>query len=294
MVLSDAFMKAPPMWVGAIEFQAKQHWAGFLGFTSLLKAAGEPLEHSATAVEAIRGYFSEGGAPSPEDLTVAFPNGHRPPVSLPVGCVASRMGDPVLLRALLDVLPPQELLRTVLQDIADDHAVGVETLTRACADTARGAGVDARGYAVACAVDAGSHRCLASVLRWAHAAGSLAVLCNDPAFFRDDVWHLAVLDKVIRVAVAQAAEGAETAAATLQVLLHTPLLPALPLSANQKFRLLEFLFELCHESSLNSFLHRFPDLTKKIDTMSFPAGSLADSLRRRCIYRLMFEPVDAR
>ena len=144
-----------------------------------------------------------------------------------------------------------------------------------------------------CAVEAGSSACLPIVLRWAHAAGSLAVLCNHPAYFSDDVWHLAVLDNAIRVAVAQAFEGgAAAAAATLKALLHTPLHPVIPLSANQKMRLLEFMFETGHEASLNSYLHRFPDLTKKIDAMAFPTGSLAESLRRRCIYRLMYEPAD--
>ena len=293
MVLSDIFMKAPMSWAGVLEFQAKKHWAGFVEFTSLLESkAGEPLDDSAATIEAIKSYFSDSNDLTPEDVTVTFSNGHRAPVSLPIGCVASRMGDAALLQALLEELPPEELLRTILQDIADDHAFGVSILTRACMDTARGAGVDERGYAVICAVESGSNRCLASVLQWAHAMGSLSILCNAPVYFLDEVWHVAILDNAIRIAVTQTSEGVESAAATLKVLLYTPLTPTLPLSANEKFRLLEFLFETGHEASLISFLHRFPGLTSKIDAMSFPADSPAESLRRRCMYRLLFEPAD--
>lgn len=280
-------------WAGVLDFQAKKHWAGFVEFTSLLeRTSSEPLEDNTASIADLRSYFSDGNDPTPEDLTVAFCNGHRPPVSLPVGCVASRMGDAALLQVLLEGLAPEELLRTLLQDIADDHAFGVATLKRACIDTTRGAGVDERGYAVICAAESGSNRCLASVLEWAHAVGSLSILCNSPAFFSDEVWHVAVLDNAIRIAVTQASKGAESAATTLKVLLYTPLKPTLPLSANEKFRLLEFLFESGHEASLISFLHRFPNLTSKIDAMSFPADSPAESLRRRCMYRLLFEPAD--
>ncbi len=202
----------------------------------------------------------------------------RPPVTLPILCVAVRLGDALVAEALMRKLPSEEIVNALLQDVADN--VDTNVLSR-CATAGDTVTPDQRAFLVISAVEDGRNRSLPGVLRWADAVGALQVLCNEPSLFGADVWHLAVFEHALRLAVDASALQA------LEVLLYT--LPKLPLLHSQRQRVLMYIFEQNAESCLNIFLHRFPDLTKDVDRMHFN-GQEAESLRRRCLYRLYFEP----
>lgn len=82
--------------------------------------------------------------------------------------------------------------------------------------------------------------------------------------------------------------NAEIKLETLHILLNIPLKP-FPLSANQKARVIKYAFESNDEDCVNALFHRFPDIISKVDHMRFDKPG-AESLRRRCIYRLLYEP----
>ena len=201
----------------------------------------------------------------------------RPPVVLPILCVATRLRDAIVTDALIQQLPAGEILKSVLQDVADD--VDIDILSR-CSSGAK-VGPDQRAFVVISAVEQRSVQSLPGALRWADELGALEVLCNDPSMFSADVWHLAVLEHALRIAVDASAVD------VLEVLLYA--LPKLPLLLSQRQRLLTYIFEQNGEGCLNIFIHRFPEATKEIDRLRFTEQG-AESLRRRCLYRLWFEP----
>jgi len=288
-----------------VRSKAPSTWAGFLALVDDpdRKLPDVPEEDAAQRAEDISKFFlqqqqqqqqqqdEEGGALPEAEFTVVFENAHRAPVALPIGCVATRIGDPVIVDALFKALSWQEIMRAVVQDIADDHRVGLEALARSSATGSVGSGH--RGWAVIVAVERRAARGLPAVLQWAHAAGALSVLCSDPQYHEEDVWHLPVFENALQLAVRQSAAGLSSTNGIMHGLLNTPLAGGIyPLSANQKMRVLIYCFEQCDEASLNAYLHRFPELTNKVGTLRFSEAN-SESLRRRCIYQLFYEPRDS-
>jgi hypothetical protein len=221
-------------------------------------------------------------------LEYVFPNGHRPPVTLPMGCVATRIGDIHIVDSLFSYFDQDELFKVLLQDIADDHVRGLESFEQSFHANEK-LGCDARGFAVVSAVEHCTNKCLPILLRWAHAVNSLSILCSHPDYYGDEDWHLPVFEHALRIAVDNCSQGVEEGALdTLHILLNAPLRPY-PLSANQKVRVLRYAFESNDELCVNALFHRFPDCISKVDHMRFDKPG-AESLRRRCIYRLLYEP----
>ena len=268
-----------------------QLWSEFVALVDRpLKRPPEEGKDSAERAAEITRILASQPEPSEELLYIMFENAHRPRVTLPVGCVATRLGDPVIVDALLAALSWEEVMRTVGQDIADDHGRGMEAIARSSQTSHVEA--DHRGWAVTCAVESGSNRALTATLRWAHAAGSLSILCSDPRYHEEDVWHLPVFENALQIAVrAAVSSGGDTS--TLEAILYAPLVEGIyPLTANQKVGVLKYILQQGSEESLSVYLQRFPELTAKINAMVF-SDPAADSLRRRCVYRLMFEPRDS-
>mmetsp|Transcript_76479 Transcript_76479/g.153554 ORF Transcript_76479/g.153554 Transcript_76479/m.153554 type:complete len:287 (-) Transcript_76479:118-978(-) len=269
-------------------------WSDFVDFTAARQPNATSGVHRA---ERIRRLWKE-NPPNEDELTVTFSNGHRPPVLLPLASVATRVGDLAVIDALFMNLSSSEIMRGVLQDIADDHSCGAASLlasknTISCDE-------HQRAFAVLSAVEKTANRVLPSILVWAHAVGALSVLCKSPALFKPDVWHLPTLENALQTAVNLMAEEVEAATETLNIILNTHLSSSYPLSANQCVRTLRFIFERRQETALNAFVHRFPEVAGKVEGLRFDSGDgsangsgsgyEAESLRRRCNYRLLYEP----
>lgn len=244
---------------------------------------GQETKHNSERAESILKLMDSGLKPS--DMTATLKNAHRDPVSIPICCLATRLGDPIVVEAVLSKLPKEEKLRGLLQDVADDHCCGVESFASSLETT--DLGVDERAFAVVSAVERKSSRCLPVALRWAHGIRALSILCSSPDYFDEAVWHIPVMENAILSAIGDAD--------LLAILLRAPL-PNYPLSANQKARVMRNIMEAGDETSLNDFLLRFPEATRKVNELRFPESAEyagAESLRRRCMYRLLFEPVQS-
>ena len=86
---------------------------------------GQETKHNSERAESILKLMDSGLQPS--DMTATLKNAHRDPVSIPICCLATRLGDPIVVEAVLSKLPKEEKLRGLLQDVADDHCCGVES-----------------------------------------------------------------------------------------------------------------------------------------------------------------------
>jgi hypothetical protein len=286
-------------------------WSDFVDYTAERQPNSTSGRHRAGLIHILW----EKDPPSEDEFTIEFHNGHRPAVSLPLASVATRIGDLAVVDALFMHLAPSEIMRGVLQDIADDHSCGATSALASentdCCD------VDQRAFAVLSAVEQTANRVLPSILAWAHEVGALSVLCKSPALFHPDVWHLPCLENALQTAVQLMSEDVSASRETLNILLNTHLAAPYPLSANQRARTLRFIFEQREETALNAFVHRFPEVAGKVEAQRFgndhdeastsgsgggassaggslsPAAYEAESLRRRCIYRLLYEPSEA-
>ena len=202
----------------------------------------------------------------------------RPPVELPILSIAMRVSNKDIINLLIQKFPEQEVLKGVLQELADDRNIRILLDCEAAAKI----GPDQRAFCVISAVKNSCNNALEGALLWADEIGALEILCNNAELFSADVWHLAVFEFALQIAVGTSSVSA------LEILLYT--LPTLPLLHSQEERLLQYIFECDNESCLNVYLHRFPERTSDVDQMQFGRQSASESLRRRCLYRLYMEP----
>lgn len=261
----------------AVLGSAPRTWSAFCSHCSTAEATAPPEE------QARRAAFVEANWPTEQAETppLSF-HGERAgtSVELPLVSVAARLGERVLLNALLRLdHSPGRHLECLRQEVADAAAPSLERVLRS--PELRLEDCELGALFVEAAATPRANSCVDVLLALVEGDGGvLWSLCDEPRFHEPRWWPFTVFELAI---VTAAEHGNED---TFQTLLtrgddH--------MSPSQQRRVLFRLVDSAAERPLIALLHRLPHLIRLMDELRFEPSSAAEKLRRRALFQLWFE-----